>query len=59
MTITKVEIIDKKDNEEILVNAIYIHNEDNSFSLFIDENMRLRTKISEFVFVSETPIIKI
>lgn len=55
ITITKVAIIE----EESLVNAIYIHDECDDFSLFIDENKRIRTKVHDFTYISETPIIKI
>jgi len=55
LILTKIKIID---NDEI-VNAIYIHDDSGQFHLFIDEHKQLRTSVKEYIFESETPIIKL
>lgn len=56
MKVTKVKI--KEDKDE-LTNAILIHDDSGQFTLFIDEYQRIRTKVREYQFISETPIIEI
>ena len=56
MTVTKVKIIEKDGRE---TDSLYIHSEDDSFHLFIDKYGRIRTHVQEYIFISETPIIKI
>lgn len=56
MVVSKVEIVEE-DGE--LTKAIVIHNDNGQFTLFIDENQKIRTFVREFHFISETPIIKI
>lgn len=56
MIVSKVEIVEE--NGE-LTNAIIIHDDSGQFTLFIDEYQRIRTKVREYQFISETPIIEI
>ena len=55
LIVTTVNII--KNGENIL--AVYIHNTEGDFHLFIDKNKQLIFDVEQFEFTSGTPILKI
>lgn len=55
MIITKVDIVEVAG----ITKALFIHDINNTFTVFIDEYNNIRTDVTEFIFTSETPIIKI
>ncbi len=55
LIVTTVDIIKNGEN----IPAVYIHNTEGDFHLFIDKNKQLIFDVEEFTFISGTPILKL
>lgn len=55
LVVTTVNIIKNGEN----IPAVYIHNTEGDFHLFIDKNKQLIFDVEKFEFISGTPILKI